>query len=299
MLMAVPTLVASIVPMTVGFAAALQTNGSVTAYDLLWFLLATVAVILIETGKNTVNEYFDYLSGTDRFVDEEHLTPFSGGRRVLPSGILSGKEVICIGVVTFGLAIAAGLVMAFFKTFLIFWIGIIGIAISICYTLPPFKLCYRGLGELAVGIVYGPLILLGTYTLIAEQYSLQPLLLSLPLGFLISNVLVINEFPDYEADTKAGKKNLVVLLGKPKAVYLHGGLFFLAYASILPAIIYSGNFLLLLIILTAPIAVKACVNCKKNYDNIAMLTNSNKMTIAVYALTGVLIIAAIVSGLFL
>jgi len=296
MLMSPPNLMASLIPMAVGFAAALQTLGRAAISDVIWFLFAVFAMVLIETGKNTVNEYFDYLSGTDRFIDEAHLTPFSGGRRVLPSGALTEKEVIVIGVICFGIAIGAGLIMVFFRTFLIFWIGVLGVVISICYTLPPFKLCYRALGEVAVGLVYGPLIVLGSYTLLTRQYALTPLLLSLPICFLVMNILVINEFPDYEADLRAKKRNLVVVLGKQRAIYLYSALFCLAYLSVVPLLLYTRNPLFLLLLLTLPIAVKAVLNCKKHYDTIPLLTASNKMTIAIHALTGVFMILAIVWG---
>ena len=292
MLAAPPVLIASLLPMFVGLAVAFQREDVATLSNLLWFFLAAFTMVLIEIGKNTVNEYFDYMSGTDRFVEEENLTPFSGGRRVLTTGALSKTEVVFIGICAFGIVILAGLVMALFKTFLIFWIGVLGVVISILYTLPPFKLCYRGFGELAVGIVYGPLILLGTYTLIAEQYSTLPVLLSLPLGFLISNVLVINEFPDYEADLKANKKNLVVILGKQRAVYLYNLLFLFAYVSFLPIVIYTESFLFLPGLLTIPIAIKASLNCKKNYDNTKLMVASNKMTIAIHTITGILMIIA-------
>lgn len=295
MLASPPNLMASIIPVTLGFVAALTVIGQPTASDWMWFLLAIFAIILIELGKNTVNEYFDYKSGTDRFIDDEHLTPFSGGRRVLPSGILTELEVIYIGVVTFGVAILAGLIMAYFTTLLVLWIGIIGVAISILYTLPPIKLCYRGFGEMAVGIVYGPLIVMGSFALIAQQFTLEAFLISLPLCFMIANVLVINEFPDYEADKRAYKYNLVVLFGKERSVYIFAGLFALAYLSVLPIVIYTGNLLFLIVLLTMPVAVKACINCKKHYDDIGLLVASNKMTIGIHVLTGVIMIVATLS----
>jgi len=291
MLSAPKVLTASITPMVVGLACAFIFSGSASVINLLWFFMAVVAIVFIETGKNTVNDYFDFVSGADRFIDESHVTPFSGGRRVLTSNVLSKKEIIIIGILAFCGAGFLGLVMVIFKTPIILWVGIAGILISIFYTAPPLKFCYRGLGELSVGIVYGPLIVLGTYMLITEQFSVFPLLVSLPLGFLVANILVINEYPDYEADFLANKRNLVVIFGKQKAVHIYACLFGLSYASLLPIVIYTRNFIFLIGFLTIPLAIKAVTNCKKNYDNIPLLLASNQMTIMIYMLTGVLMIA--------
>ena len=99
----------------------------------------------------------------------------------------------------------------------ILWIGITGVVCAYLYHAPPLKLCYRGLGELAVAVCYGPLIAAGTFLVQRGHVTADVLLVSIPLGLLIGAFLWINEFPDYAADKAAGKRTLVVRLGRPQA----------------------------------------------------------------------------------
>jgi 1,4-dihydroxy-2-naphthoate octaprenyltransferase len=147
--------------------------------------------------------------------------------------------------------------------------------LAVLYSLPPFKLCYRGFGEAAVGLAFGPAIVLGVYVLIEGRYDWLALLVSLPIAFLIANVLVINQFPDYEVDKRCGKKNWVVRLGKEKSVWLFAVLFALAYMAEIGVTVYAKNLIWLLPLLTIPLAVKAVKNCRKNHNNIRLLIASN------------------------
>jgi 1,4-dihydroxy-2-naphthoate octaprenyltransferase len=101
------------------------------------------------------------------------------------------------------------------------------------YNAPPLKLSYRGLGELAVAITYGPLICCGTYLVLCHELSITVVALSVPLGILIAAFLVINEFPDRKADLGAGKMNLVVQFGEQKAGRLYVGMIVTAFVGIL------------------------------------------------------------------
>ena len=227
MLAAPPTWTASLVPMAVGYVCALgQPGAEPSAAGIFWIVASVAAMLLIETGKHAVNDLVDFRSGNDPAVDAEHQTPFSGGKKVLTTGILTERETAAIAVLCLGAAAAIGLSIVWFWTAQIFWIGVAGVILSVIYTLPPVKLCYRGFGEVAVGLTYGPLIVLGAYFMFAENGWEIPLLLSLHIGLLITNVLVINEYPDYEADVAAGKQNLIARVGKQKGLRWYGALFF-------------------------------------------------------------------------
>lgn len=290
--------VASFIPATVGFVLAVVSGGTIEAMDILWIFLAYVALALIETGKNGVNEYFDFIYGADPGVDEEHITPFSGGKKTVTSGLLTLKQVIIITVFCFAGAGAIGLAIVLFKRPELIYIGALGVIISIIYTLPPFKLCYRGFGELAVGFTFGPLVVTGAYQLITGTIDALPILFSLPFGLIIANVLIINEFPDYEADKAASKKNLVVRLGKKRATYLYGAVFLAVYACFVFLALYF-NIALILPCFTAIIAWKAYINCVKNYDNISELIASNAATIKILLLTGLLTVISLLIMFFL
>jgi 1,4-dihydroxy-2-naphthoate octaprenyltransferase len=115
---------------------------------------------------------------------------------------------------------------------------VVGVTLAYQYHAAPLKLSYRGLGELAVALCYGPLIAIGTYLVQAPHISTATVLATLPLGLLISAFLWINEFPDFAADQSAGKKTLVVRLGRTRAAWCFPGLHLLAFTGIalLPAL---------------------------------------------------------------
>jgi 1,4-dihydroxy-2-naphthoate octaprenyltransferase len=111
---------------------------------------------------------------------------------------------------------------------------------GIVYSAPPFRMVYRGLGEAVVALAFGPLITVGAYYVQTGSFSPAPFYASMPVAFLIAAVLMINEFPDYEADKKAGKNQLVVKLGPDKAVRVYGLIVAFAYASILIGVLLGA-----------------------------------------------------------
>lgn len=288
--------IASTIPMAVGGAIAYAQTGTFSWY---WFIAGLLAIYLLEIGKNAINEYVDYLSGVDRFVTADKRTPFSGGKKTIIDGKLTLKENLVIGIVTIALGCLIGLYIVFAREFTILWFGLAGVFFALFYSLPPFQFAYRGFGELAVGFTFGPLITTGTY--LVQTGSISPLVIiaSLPLGFIIANVLWINQYPDYEADLQGGKMNGVVRLGKKKGVSVYAVLFGLAYLFLLVLAVFSKNILWLLPFISMPPAVKAVLVAKKHYDNIPLLIEANAKTIQVYQLTGLSMIAAALLTLLL
>lgn len=288
--------VASTVPMVLGVVLSWASG---RGFDLFWMVASFVGVYLIEIGKNAINEVVDYMSGADIYVDKEHRNPFSGGKKTIVDGLLDVKQAAVIAIVTMFLAACIGLLIVFFKEPLVIYIGIAGFILAIIYSLPPFKLCYRGLGEFTVGLVFGPLVLNGMYVVMAGQFELLPVLVSIPVGLLIANVLWINQFPDYEADARANKRNWVVRLGKQKSVKVYAIIFALTYIFIGIIALYANNPIWLIGLLSVPLAVKAVKNCKQNFNNIPELLKSNQTTVQIYMLNGILLaIAAIINGRF-
>ncbi|MFY9441723.1 MAG: prenyltransferase [Tepidanaerobacteraceae bacterium] len=285
--------IASTVPMVVSTAMAYKALGYI---DIYWLFLSFFGVYLIETGKNAINEVVDYKSGVDRFVTPDKRTPFSGGKKTIVDGLLTVEETKIIALVTMLAAAAIGLYIAIAREPMVLWIGIAGFLISIFYSLPPFKFCYRGLGEFAIGLTYGPLVVSGTYLVQTHTVNLEILLLSLMIGFLIANVVWINQYPDYEADARGNKRNWVVRLGKEKGIVVYILLYVLAYLSLLIAVFFTGNPLLLIALLSAPIAKRSVDVAKKYYDDIAKLVEANAKTIQVYQMTGLTLTAAILIG---
>ena len=195
--------VASTIPMLVGAALAYGITGR---FSLPWFLLSLVGIYFIEIGKNSSNEYVDYKTGVDRNIAPENRTPFSGGKKTIVQGKLSLDEVLYIAIGTFLIACGIGLIIVIFREPKILWVGILGVFISIFYSVPPFKFAYTGLGEFAVGLTFGPLVTLGMYMVMSGSFDYRVMVVGLPIGFLISNVLWINQYPDYEADKEGNKR---------------------------------------------------------------------------------------------
>jgi 1,4-dihydroxy-2-naphthoate octaprenyltransferase len=219
-------------------AVAMLIGGSVAARDAPinwpWFTVMAVALFCVEVAKNAWGEVIDYDSGTDLAVAAEDRTSFSGGKRVMVDSLLSRRQTWAMAGAFGGLALALGALIVFLREPLAFWIGGVGAVLGWSYHGPPLRLAYRGFGELDVVLCYGPLIVLSTYLIQVGSLSWPAVLLSLPLGVLIAAFLWVNEFPDYLADRGAGKRNLVVRLGRGRA------------SRLLP-VIYAVAFLLLVL----------------------------------------------------
>lgn len=283
--------IASTIPMLVGATFAYVNEKS---FNFLWFLLALIGVYLIEIGKNAVNEVVDYITGADRFVTQDKRTPFSGGKKTIVDGVLTLEEAKWIGIVTIFLACVIGIIIALYWEIKVLSIGVLGVFFAVFYILPPLKLAYRGLGEFAVGFTFGILVTLGMYVTMTHNINWNVVLISLPLSFLITNVLWINQFPDYEADMKANKRNWVVRLGKEKSVGVYAMLFAFSYISFILISIILKNYFFLLGFITLPLTISAVKNAKKHYNDIQRLILSNAKTVQIYILTGIFMIIAII-----
>ncbi len=281
--------IASTIPMAVGGALAYAHLGS---FSWTWFLIGVIAIYMLEIGKNAINEYIDYLSGVDRFVTADKRTPFSGGKKTIIDGKLTLHENLAIGIITIVCGCLLGLYVVFARDFNVLWFGLAGVFFALFYSLPPLKFAYRGFGEPVVGFTFGPLITTGTYLVQTHTISPEVVIASIPLGFIIANVLWINQYPDYEADLRGGKMNGVVRLGKEKGLSIYALLFAMAYASLLLLAFFSLNFFWLLPLVSLPLALKAITLARRHFNDIPNLIEANAKTILVYQLTGLTMIAA-------
>lgn len=180
-----------------------------------WLAAIILGFFAIEVAKNASGDIYDF--ETDMAVAQDDRTDFSGGKRVLVDGLLSRSQTWAIAIVFYALGIATGVAIVFFREPLAVWPGIIGLVLAWSYNGPPGRFAYRGLGELDVAICYGPLICISTYLILLGEVTRDVVLVSIPLGILIAAFLWVNEFPDYEADRKVQKRNLIVRLGRHRA----------------------------------------------------------------------------------
>lgn len=203
-----------------------------------WLVLTVLGVFCVEVAKNASGELVDYDSGTDLAVDEANRSPFSGGKRVLVDELLSRDQTRAIAAVFFFSATVIGLIIVVGRDARVLGIGLLGMALAWYYHGGYLRLSYRGLGELAVAIAYGPVVICGTY-LVQTGYLSAPLLhASMTLGLLIAAFLWINQFPDYVADRAAGKNNLVVRLGLERSAVAYVMIVVTAYIWLLLTAVY-------------------------------------------------------------
>ncbi|MCX2979690.1 prenyltransferase [Halieaceae bacterium IMCC14734] len=220
--------ITSVASMAIGAALAWGAPG----YSLSWLLLILLALFALEVAKNAWGEVFDFDSGTDLAVKPEDRTDFSGGKRVLVDGLLSRGETWAIAGLFGAVGFALGLIIVLLREPAVFWLGVAGAVLAWSYHGPPLQLAYRGLGELVVLLCYGPIIALGTFMVMTGSFSTVVIMLSLPLGLLIAAFLWVNEFPDYLADVSAGKRNLVVRLGRLRAARCLPVIYLLAFGML-------------------------------------------------------------------
>ena len=211
---------ASFASMFLGACAA-AANGSL---HFGWLAVTLLGIFSIEVAKNASGEIFDWNSGNDQAVQEQDRSPFSGGKRALIDNLLTQSQTAGIALACYLLGSLAGLSIVLWREPRVLWLGVAGVALAFVYHAPPFKLSYRGLGELAVAITYGPIICAGTYLVQRGAISTDVILVSSLLGILIGAFLLINEFPDYHADQSANKRTLVVRLGRKTTSRVFAGL---------------------------------------------------------------------------
>jgi len=198
-----------------------------------WLALTVVGILGIEIAKNASGELVDFRSGVDQAVAPEDRTPFSGGKRVLVDGLLTQRQTAAVSWIGYGLGIAIGITLSAYRHPDVLWLGLAGVGLAYFYHADPLRLSYRGLGETAVALTYGPLIACGTYLVQRREWGDQIGWASIPLGILIGAFLWINELPDYRADRGGGKRTLVVRLGPRTASRVYVVLVAVAYAVLL------------------------------------------------------------------
>ena len=233
-----------------------------------WLAITVLGIFAIEVAKNASGEIFDFNSGDDQAVRTEDRSPFSGGKRVLVDGVLTKNQTAGIAIVCYMLGTLAGLAIVVLREPSVLWLGVLGVALAFFYHSPPIKLSYRGLGELAVAISYGPLICLGTYLVQRGEISQGVIFVSVLLGLLIAPFLLINEFPDYHADQAAGKRTLVVRLGRKNASRLFSVVVALPFLGLLVPFMNFPITIWLGFIASAP-ALKASRALLKNPETVS------------------------------
>jgi 1,4-dihydroxy-2-naphthoate octaprenyltransferase len=295
-----PFLTATIAPLLVSAAAVVFTSGwSALSWPL--FALVLVGGCALHVGANVFNDYFDYTSGTDE-ANNDYFLPFSGGSRAIELGLITPRGLLAVGVTAFAVAVAAGVVAAFVSTSLVWAFGLAGAFGGFFYTAPPLRLVARkGLGELFIGLCFGPLLVLGARAVLdgglSAQAIDQSLYAGIALGLLTTNILWINQFPDLPGDAATGKNNLVVVLGRRAARWGYLSLFLAAFATLGAGVALGALPLLALLpFVLLPYGLWATRVVFEHYDD-RTLVRANKATIILHLGFGLLLAAGLALAL--
>ncbi len=215
-------------------------------------LLAYLGLLLAHVSVNVLNDYFDYRSGIDLAV---HRTPFSGGSGILPAKMLTPRQVFWLGMGAFIAIIPIGVYFTLTRGWQLLPLLLVAAICILAYT--PFILKTRS-PEWAAGLGLGTLPVLGAYFVQSSAYTLPAVLASVPPGFLVYNLLLLNEFPDVEAD-KIGRRNtLPITMGRIKAGRVYSAVTLAVYAwVVLMVALRLMPVYCLIALLTLPFAIKA------------------------------------------
>jgi 1,4-dihydroxy-2-naphthoate octaprenyltransferase len=258
-------------------------------------LLAFFGLLLCHISVNVLNDYFDYKSGIDLAV---RRTPFSGGSGILPAALLKPRQVLWFGLVSFLLAIPIGVyfVVALDNGWQLLPLLLVAAVCIVLYT--PF-LTRVGWPEWAPGAGMGALPVLGAYFVQTTAYTFPAVIACIPSGILVHNLLLLNEFPDAEADRKAGRKTLPIVMGKTKAWIVYSALTLAVYLWIIGWVV-AGKMpaFSLLALLTLPLAIKAIVGARK-HEEMSRLVPAMANNVLVVLLTQFLLgVGYILAGVF-
>ena len=284
-----PFLSATLIPVLIGIAIA-ALHGS---FDLAAAVLTIIGANAVHLALNVANDVFDARLG----ADEQNVNPtkFSGGSRVIQYGLVSLRRMTAISAVLYAVGIGVGLyLLATRFSVALLLIGIAGILISLFYTAPPVKLVYRGLGELATAIGFGPLMLVGAYVVQTRgTLTPEPFVASIPIALLVALILYVNEVPDRSGDARAGKRTLPVRL--PKSAVINGyllaavGAFTVIVLGILAGLLPIPTILALL---PLPLVTRVRDGLTTYYDQPYGLMAFMEVNIRVHLYVGALLLAA-------
>ena len=286
-IMRLPFLSATLVPIFVGAAIA-----KFAGYPIQWGWLALTALggSLLQIGTNTSNDYFDHTSGTDEINYNYSNKGLNGGGRGIQMGLISAEGMLKLAIATFGMSALVGIPLILKAGYPVLWLGLIGFLSGLFYTAPPFKFSSRkGLGELLIGLNFGPLMVAGSALVQTGVLLPEAFLIGIPIGLLIAAVVYVNEFPDHDSDKQSGKNTLIVVFGPEKARAGYVSLVVGAFLSII-ALVLSEKLPqeTLISLLAAYFGFRAIQTLYKHYNS-RLLEPANWGTIIMHTVTGLLL----------
>ncbi len=265
-----------------GLGAAIWTGGQV---NLLEFVIVLIGAVCAHISVNALNEYYDFKSGLDL---KTQRTPFSGGSGGLPESPAGARNALIVGLVTLAVAGLVGLYFVFQRGWSLLPLGILGLAIIFAYTLWLVRNPWTSL--IAPGLGFGPLMVMGTAFALTGSYTWTAFVASLVPFFLVSDLLLLNQFPDAEADRTIGRKHFPILLGNRASSLIYGGFLLGAYLAIIAGILAGVLPLASLIgLATLVLAIPAFRTSYQHSDEIPKLVPAMGMNVLINILTPILV----------
>ncbi len=286
--MRVPFLILAPVCVLVGVGVAAWRAESINAWEV---VLTFIGGLAAHISVNALNEYFDFASGLD---SRTRRTPFSGGSGTLQEHPELAPWALAIGSIAGALTAAIGVYFLIVKGWALLPVGILGLLDIIVYTTwitrhPLLCLTSPGLG-------FGILMVMGVDFVLAGSYSWAGFFVSLLPFFLVNNLLLLNQFPDAEADQTVGRKHLPIVVGKRVSSIVYGLFLFAAYLSIVIGVVTSYlPPMALLVLVSAPVAAILVVNAYRYAEDLERLMPSLGLNVLLNIVAPVLLAV----GLFL
>jgi len=281
---------ASAVPVLVGAALAFMYEGAVA-----WILLPLVVIcsVLFQAGTNTVSDYYDFCNDVDK--DYTH-----GSSRVIVDGLLKPRHVLIGGLIMFFIACAFGIVFVMFRGLPILILGIVGLIGGIFYTAKPIGYKYIALGDILVFILMGPLMVIGSFFVLTGSCNYQVIISSMPVGFLVSAILFANNLRDIKHDSEANIRTVANILGHKRARYIYYILIIAAYAVVAAMAATGFSLWLLLVFLSAPLALKVLKEAHNSIpDDAETIATLDVETAQLHLAFGVIFTVGIILGVLI
>ncbi len=238
-------------------AISVSVGGALAAIDgdFSWILfgLSLISGVFLHAATNLINDYYDVKSGVDtREVSTAQYRPHP-----LLEGKLEPEKVFWAALLLYGVATVIGLGLVAARGLPILWIGLVGTFASLTYTAPPLKYKYSALGEISVFLMWGPLMVLGSYFVQRQAFSASAFWISLPFGVLVALVLLANNIRDVDHDREKGILTIPIVFGQRNGLRLYLVLVLLAYLGIVVMSLMGPLHLWSLIVLISlPLAVR-------------------------------------------
>jgi 1,4-dihydroxy-2-naphthoate polyprenyltransferase len=197
-------------------------------------LLVLIGALCTHISVNAFNEYDDFRTGLD---SRTLRTPFSGGSGTLQANPQSARTALATAVITLVIAALVGVYFTWLYGVALVPLGLLGIFVIVAYT--PLLTRSPWLCLIAPGLGFGPLMVMGTHFALTGQYSWTAFVASLVPFFLVSNLLLLNQFPDVEADKTVGRRHFPILIGRRQSSFIFSAFLVLTYVTILVGVVLS------------------------------------------------------------